>query len=512
MNLKKHLIILLITLSFSGFAQQIAPFNKIVTFFSDSGIYHERIYSIVSTDSNYYLLMFVSNDSINSHLILVKTDLYGNKLAHKDLASDTSGHYLCYPDNTLLLDKDTNLLVIGLHWSSNEHHGQLIKLNTNLDILWDNVYHIPDSLMGPSCTNGRNSFTAIRQTPDGGYILSGYYFLNCDYSQNVQKLFLQKIDKNGNIEWLKLYPNLSWSFDIELAEDSGYYVPSASSITYSTWIEKMDKYGNQQYQILDVPHMNIAHYDSNTLVVAETFWLNFSLGIRAIKVAKVNIHSKSIVWKKTYRPATNVRYLELYQFINIEVNNGFIYIGGSGELYNQDSSHVGYKGIMMKLNGEGDSLWSRYYGYDSTQFNELSQFYDFCFHSDNEIVAVGYYDLTNPDYTYCQPGWIVKMDSNGMAPLAQTVSVKELKKYNRENEFVLYPNPASDIINIEFDEIPETDIHWQLFDVTGRLLISEETIYQKNITIDVSEFSTGMYLLKINSSAEDNSSVKIIKK
>ncbi len=116
--MKKYFLILILGITLNSFAQQIQPFNEIFTYLSDSEVYNETIYSIVNTDSNYFLLMLVSNDSINSHLVLVKTDLYGNKIVHKDLASDTSGHYTYSPDNSLLLDKDTNLMVVGNHWYS----------------------------------------------------------------------------------------------------------------------------------------------------------------------------------------------------------------------------------------------------------------------------------------------------------------------------------------------------------------------------------------------------------
>lgn len=496
--MRKYFLILILGLSLNGLAQQIDPYNKIVTFFSDTNIYDEKIYSVVSTDSNLYLLMWVRNNIVNSHLIIVKTDLYGNKIAHKDLASDTSGHFLCYPDNSLLLDKDTNLLVLGHYWYSNEQHGQLIKLNSNLDILWDSVYHMPDSLMGPSCTNGKSLFTAIRQTPDGGYIINGFYYLDCASSQNAQKLFLQKIDNNGNIEWRKLYPNLSWSFDIEVAADSGYFLTTNPFTSTATYLNKMDKYGNLQYQIQDVPFMNITYLDSNHIVAAASFFVDISLDFRAIKVAKINIHNKSIVWEKKYYPARTVRHFEIHQSLSLETRNGFIYIGTSAMLDNHNGTEYGYKGLMMKLNGDGDSLWSRSYGYDSLDFNELSQFYDFCFLSDNEIVAVGYNELRNPDWTYCRPGWIVKMDSNGMAPQVQTVGLMKDVKQRNIIELIAYPNPASTNITIELATKLKQKAICNIFDTMGKKIFSKHiSKAEEDIIINIANYPQGVYFYQI---------------
>ncbi len=496
--MKKLLLILILGLTINSYAQNIQPFNEIFTYLSDTGVYDETVYSVVSTDSNYFLLMLISNDSINRHLVLVKTDLYGNEIAHKDLASDTSGHYLSYPDNSLLLDKDTNLLLLGVHWYSNVTHGQVIKLNLDLDILWGNVYQIPDSLMGDSCVNGRNIFTAIRQTFDGGYILNGYYYLECDYTQNVQKMFLQKIDVNGNTEWIKLYPNLHRNYDIELANDSGYYAPTGSTSNNIPHLQKFDKYGNKEYQINNVPHMSIAVLDSNHIIAAATFWVDNQLEDRAIELAKVNLTTKSIVWKKKYYPAKSVRQLHLHQNINLETRNGFIYFASSAVIHRSSDTTNAFKGLMMKLNSNGDSLWSHYYGYDTASFHERSQFNDFCFISENEIIAVGYFNYRNPDYSYCRPAWIVKMDSNGVAPRMQTVEISELKNYNNTIDLKAYPNPTTNNITISTTNALKNKAELIVYNTIGQVVLQKHINKGKTeVLLHLEILKKGVYIFEL---------------
>ena len=61
---------------------------------------------------------------------------------------------------------------------------------------------------------------------------------------------------------------------------------------------------------------------------------------------------------------------------------------------------------------------------------------------------------------------------------------------NKSNSFYVYPNPASDRLNLSGLDVQNTEV----FDVTGKLLVSTT---QQN-TIDVSSFVSGIYFVKIN--------------
>jgi choice-of-anchor B domain-containing protein len=73
------------------------------------------------------------------------------------------------------------------------------------------------------------------------------------------------------------------------------------------------------------------------------------------------------------------------------------------------------------------------------------------------------------------------------------------------NSFVLYPNPASKVINVvsENDIVNSIVIH----DILGKRLYSESNINAERSSIDVSAFSKGMYFMTIN----DRFTKKIIK-
>ena len=86
----------------------------------------------------------------------------------------------------------------------------------------------------------------------------------------------------------------------------------------------------------------------------------------------------------------------------------------------------------------------------------------------------------------------------------QSLSVETIKKTNKIS---IFPNPTSDFININTDEI--TNFNIQIYDIVGKQIGN----YKNQKAIDISNFTAGMYLIKIID-LENNieSSHKIIKK
>lgn len=62
---------------------------------------------------------------------------------------------------------------------------------------------------------------------------------------------------------------------------------------------------------------------------------------------------------------------------------------------------------------------------------------------------------------------------------------------SQAGSFVLYPNPTRDLINVSASN---TIQRWQLFDMSGRMLISAQP-FDKSAVIDMSEFESGTYLI-----------------
>ena len=80
----------------------------------------------------------------------------------------------------------------------------------------------------------------------------------------------------------------------------------------------------------------------------------------------------------------------------------------------------------------------------------------------------------------------------------------------------VYPNPTSDLLYVESFEDNESTADYQLYDATGKLIISKNVALQagaNKISFDMQSYAAGTYYLMIKQSKDENStlSFKILK-
>ena len=121
-----------------------------------------------------------------------------------------------------------------------------------------------------------------------------------------------------------------------------------------------------------------------------------------------------------------------------------------------------------------------------------------------EMFDSGYYTGPGPQfsYTFTVPGvttYICDPHPNSMygtVTVTETASIGEQTLFN----FNISPNPASNIINISFDNISNDQIIIEVYDLLGRLnqsIISN--VVNGKTSLDISELSRGIYIAKITS-------------
>ena len=69
-----------------------------------------------------------------------------------------------------------------------------------------------------------------------------------------------------------------------------------------------------------------------------------------------------------------------------------------------------------------------------------------------------------------------------------------------ENDFKMYPNPATSHINIRSDKSGKADV--SIYDMTGRLVKNISVSDISNATVNVSDIEKGIYLININGKKE----------
>jgi hypothetical protein len=61
----------------------------------------------------------------------------------------------------------------------------------------------------------------------------------------------------------------------------------------------------------------------------------------------------------------------------------------------------------------------------------------------------------------------------------------------------LYPNPAGDVLNIQWSSSGNNDFEWKVFDVTGTLVAQGRCSDKQDHTIDIEKLKPGMYLMQL---------------
>ena len=110
----------------------------------------------------------------------------------------------------------------------------ILKLDENGNIEWQKVYGGEE--------NSSEAAFFVQQANDG-YIVAG----NTNLGEKIWKIFLMKLDKNGNIEWQKVYGGeKDCSFGFLQQTEDGYVM--AGMIEQDIFIMKTDENGNIEWQ------------------------------------------------------------------------------------------------------------------------------------------------------------------------------------------------------------------------------------------------------------------------
>jgi hypothetical protein len=62
--------------------------------------------------------------------------------------------------------------------------------------------------------------------------------------------------------------------------------------------------------------------------------------------------------------------------------------------------------------------------------------------------------------------------------------------------FIIYPNPVNDRLYIETQTLTQT-LAVEVYDIFGRLQVTETTSLQDNLSVDVSDLNSGVYFVKV---------------
>ena len=82
---------------------------------------------------------------------------------------------------------------------------------------------------------------------------------------------------------------------------------------------------------------------------------------------------------------------------------------------------------------------------------------------------------------------------------------------SNDEEINLYPNPATDKINLSIDSKEVQILNINIYNSLGLKIQSHENFSLENTEIDISDFSSGMYIVEIITSNGKNSTKRFLK-
>ncbi len=201
------------------------------------------------------------------------------------------------------------------------------------------------------------------QTWDSGYVVCGS---SSSYGNGTSGLYLLKIDKLGNFVWHQTIgeSNVEAGMSVVEAADSGIvavgYTNSEGAGGYDVWLVKTDLNGNVLWKkTYGGPDWDFGNWIANTadggyIVTGST--QSYGAGNKDIYLIRLNANGDSL-WTRTYGGADEDEGAEIF-----EHPSGDFYLCGKTKSFGSGGNDI----ISMKLNASGDSTggtgWHRIFG------------------------------------------------------------------------------------------------------------------------------------------------------
>jgi hypothetical protein len=154
----------------------------------------------------------------------------------------------------------------------------------------------------------------------------------------------------------------------------------------------------------------------------------------------------------------------------------------------------------MKMDENGDSLWTRKYVYPVSEMN-LHQFKDIKETTDGGFILCGESIDIEDNVEIPQQSWLLKLDDHGCLIPGCYTATEEVENGQLPFKVSIYPNPTTDYLNI-YQYFSEAEV-WQngqyrIVDSQGRV-VEQFAIEQNDVTMVVSvwEWAKGVYFLQL---------------
>ena len=436
-----------------------------------------------------------------SSVWMIKTDLEGNEIQKRYYSNFSCS----YPNLTLL---DNNRIFIGGITNINDTVGIcLVRLNTNGDTLWTKKYR------KQGC--GEES-TSIIKSHDGNLLISlrRYY-----YPSRQQELVLYKMDTLGNLlseKVLYLLRNLTNWTSMQYENNEYYFSYYFTNIT--SWSEVDGVIMKTDTNFVTTYYKNIGHKG----VFADYGTFAYFLPMPNKKSVFVWLQDSTNGAWRPYSDQTNTAIFNMDSLGEKKSTHFFYDTGITGcvrtaenvrRMRNGDIVGVGklsgictpfgnVKGWIFRMSPTGKLKWERFIT-DSLYYPDAPYLWllDFKETPQQDLVISGF---VRGRTSFFEP-LLMKVDSNGCFDNrhcdSADIKVSISSIYDKQQKIKLFPNPAANELNIDFDPINgETQAEISLYNLLGSEVGQQKLdLINTPLSINVSNLPSGMYtaVLKI---------------
>jgi len=407
----------------------------------------------------------------------------------------------------------------------------VVKQDTDGNVLWASKFadvNEQEIVYAQAITidTQNNIYTAghFRSTADfGGIVLTKEH----DTSFNA---FLVKQDENGNVLWAKKIGETA-SVDIyKLATDSsgniyitGKFngtvnfdgVPNISSIYGKGFVLKLDSAGNTIWvkYFGDENHITSSGFEiyidkTNNVYVSGNFEGTFSMDTTTISGQNINMfvlkmdNNGNALWIRSFESTSTSGLL------NSVVTDDFgnVYVAGtfSGSVYFEElsTSLTAYveDAIMLKMDSSGLVKWA-----DKTSSYYNSSASGIVVGSAGELyVAVNFNIEMNFFNTF-----LLSYENSRDILLAKFVLEDMSIDQNQISQLNVYPNPINDFLTIDIAD-KDVNLFAEIVNLLGQKIKTFQNINNTQ-NLDLSDLSSGIYLLNLINQNQEKQTIKIKK-
>ena len=259
-------------------------------------------------------------------------------------------------------------------------------------------------LLWSSTYGGRNNEggASCRRLSNGGYIVIGSTF---SYGSGDYDIYLLEIDNTGDTLWSRTFggSGVEHGYDVAITPDNGLLIVGSTTSfgagSRDAYIIKTDSLGNELWSrtfggtLADEARAITLHPDSGFVITGITE--SFGPGYTDVYLIRLNSDGDSL-WTRAYGGVGGDNSYSIQRTLD----NDYIVIGSTG------SFGVGYSSIYaLKIDQYGDTLWTKTYGGVKADFGrsvKITQDGGFVFVGRTHSFGAGYGDA-----------YLVKTDADG---------------------------------------------------------------------------------------------------